>query len=102
MKRTVRELILEGRREKGPNQGIGLAGTLCTDSGAFVKVRVQGGVTGERSKRKGETYVIRDLVDCAPWNPNERRATLVVQYLKAPQDNVYTYLDERFNDEVKY
>ena len=104
--KTIRELILTGRRDrKDPNGGMGLAGTICIDSGSYVTVRVPSGVTRELSRKKGQRYVIRDLVDSAPWNPNERKAVLVINYLqglKEDKEKIYTYLEERFNDEVKY
>jgi len=93
MPQTLWGLLANG----APTPHKGLVRLKCRDSGAVVTVKTGRGVTSEPSRDKGQIYEIMALRDCAPWNPNAKRATIRVRY---GERVVHTYLDERFNDEV--
>jgi hypothetical protein len=100
--KSLKDFLLESR-EKGPNERMGLRGSIIRDNGPWVTVKTPEGVVGERSKWKGTNYIVLDLVDRAPWDPNQLRATLKIQYVKdESRQEVYTYLDERFSDTVRF
>lgn|SRR4030042_10986 len=103
-KRTLKDLILHGRDKDDRNVGVALHGTICVDIGAHVTIMTlrEGIIEEGKSSRKGQSYVIHDLMEWAPGNIDERRATLEIRYLKTPTEPMYTYLDQRLNDEVKF
>jgi hypothetical protein len=75
----------------------GLRNKKFRDVGGIVTVKTDMGVIKMPSPNKGMIYQIGELTDFAPWNPNMRKATLGI-YVNG--ERIYTYLDERFNDEL--
>ena len=66
------------------------------DKGLKITYKAKQGVKLVSSQNKGQPYRVLDMIDRAPWNPNNRKATLHIQYLSGEQQ--FTYFHERFCD----
>ena len=92
---TLWNFIFEGPSDGGRP---GLKGRKFRDIGAWTTVRVEHGIINQHSENKGRIYEIHALNDRAPWDPNNHKPTLMIGYEGG--ETVYTYLHERFNDEL--
>lgn len=92
MVNTLKEVILHGSHYFN-----GIMAEFM-DTGAKITVKTPDGIKYVPSPNKGKKYTIIGIRDRAPWNPNRIRATLNVDY--GHGDTGFTYLDERFDDEL--
>jgi len=66
------------------------------DTGLKITYKAKSRIEFVPSPNKGQPYRVLDMVDSAPWDPNNRKATLHIQYLSGEQQ--FTYLHEHFDD----
>jgi len=85
---TLREILLN-RRDP-------IKDFVFLDKGLRTTHKTERGIGLVPSPNKGQPYRVLDMVDRTPWDPDNRKATLHIQYLSGEQQ--FTYLHERFDD----
>ncbi len=86
--KTLKEILLN-RKEL-------ITSFVFLDKGLRITLKTENGIDRIPSPNKGQAYRVLDMDDRAPLDPNNRKATLHIQYLSGNQQ--FTYLHERFED----
>ena len=76
-----------------------MKGKVFRDKGLLITMPAStGGIVHQISPKRRGMYRVLDVVGRAPWNPNQLRTTLEIEYSDEPGIKYYTYMDERFRD----